>query len=223
MRILIIEDEKGIANFLKQGLEEESFAVDVACDGKSGYDLAMTNEYDIILLDWMLPVISGIDLLKSLREYGNNTPVILLTAKDTIQDTIKGLDTGANDYLKKPFSFEELLARIRVQLRKKPDETNELKLGDIILNTDTHRVFRGKKEIILTPKEFALLEYLIRNKNKVCTRTRIIEHVWDIHFEYDTSVIDVYINFLRKKLDGTGKLPDYIHTVRGVGYIAKEE
>lgn len=223
MRILVIEDEKGIADFVKQGLEEESFAVDVAYDGRNGYELAMTNDYDLIITDWMLPIMNGIDVVKSLRENKHIVPVIFLTAKDTVQDTIKGLETGANDYLKKPFSFEELLARIRVQLRTKSDETTEFILGDIVLNIDTHRVFRNKAEIILTQKEFALLEFLIRNKGKVCTRTRIIEHVWDIHFDHDTSVIDVYINFLRKKLDKTGKLPDYIHTIRGVGYIAKEE
>lgn len=223
MRILVIEDEKGIADFVKQGLEEESFAVDVAYDGRSGYEMAMTNDYDVILLDWMLPIMNGIDVVKSLRENKVDIPVIFLTAKDSVQDTIKGLESGASDYLKKPFSFEELLARIRVQLRTKSTETSELIIGDIILNVDTHRVFRNKDEIILTQKEFALLEFLIRNKGKVCTRTRIIEHVWDIHFDHDTSVIDVYINFLRKKLDKTGKLPNYIHTIRGVGYIAKEE
>jgi two-component system, OmpR family, copper resistance phosphate regulon response regulator CusR len=223
MRILVIEDEKGIADFVKQGLEEESFAVDVAYEGRSGYELAMTNDYDVILIDWMLPVMNGIEVVKSLRDNKIAVPVIFLTAKDSVQDTIKGLESGANDYLKKPFSFEELLARIRVQLRTKSAETTELVLGDITLNIDTHRVFRNKDEINLTQKEFALLEFLIRNKGKVCTRTRIIEHVWDIHFDHDTSVIDVYINFLRKKLDKSGNLPNYIHTIRGVGYIAKED
>ena len=221
MRVLIVEDEKGILNFLKDGLREENFAVDTAQDGNTGLELALTNEYDIILLDWMIPGISGIEVCRSIRKENESVPIIFLTAKDTLQDTVFGLESGANDYIKKPFEFEELLARIRVQLRSNSSEHAELSLADIKLNLDTHQVFRGDTEIQLTQKEFALLEFLIRNKGKVCTRTRIIEHVWDIHFDSDTSVIDVYINFLRKKLDiGDGK--NYINTVRGVGYIMKE-
>jgi len=222
MRILIVEDEKGISGFLKDGLEEEGFAVDLAEDGNSGLETAMTNDYDLLLLDWMVPGISGIEICRQLRKNEIKVPVIFLTAKDTVQDTVFGLEAGANDYIKKPFQFDELLARIRVQLRTKNGENKSLKLGDIEMNLDIHRVFRGNSEIELTPKEFSLLEFLIRNKGKVCTRTRIIEHVWDIHFNSDTSVIDVYINFLRNKLD-TGKSPALIHTIRGVGYIAKEE
>jgi two-component system, OmpR family, copper resistance phosphate regulon response regulator CusR len=222
MRILIVEDEKGISGFLKDGLEEEGFAVDIANDGTKGYELASTNDYDVILLDWMMPGISGIEVCRQFRKADKTVPIIFLTAKDTVQDTVFALEAGANDYIKKPFEFEELLARIRVQLRTRNGENNILMLGDIEMNLDTHRVFRNSIEIELTPKEFSLLEFLIRNKNKVCTRTRIIEHVWDIHFDSDTSVIDVYINFLRKKLD-TGKSLDLIHTVRGVGYIAREE
>lgn len=222
MRILVIEDEKGISGFIKDGLEEEGFAVDTAGDGNSGLELAETNDYDLILLDWMLPGLSGIEICRDIRKNDPAVPVIFLTAKDTVQDTVFGLSSGANDYIKKPFEFEELLARIRVQLRTKNGEQTELKLGDIEMNLDTHRVFRGTSEIELTPKEFSLLEFLIRNKGKVCTRTKIIEHVWDIHFDSDTSVIDVYINFLRKKLD-TGKSKNLIHTIRGVGYIAKDE
>lgn len=222
MKILVVEDEKGISKFIKQGFEEESFAVDVAEDGMKGLELVNTNDYDVILLDWMLPKMNGMDLLISIRRENIKTPVIFLTAKDSLEDVVQALNKGANDYIKKPFSFEELLARVRVQIRKDSTETSVLKIGDINMNVDTHRVFRGEKEINLTQKEFALLEFLIRNKGKVCTRTRIIEHVWDIHFDYDTSVIDVYINFLRKKLD-TGKAKDYIHTIRGVGYIVKEE
>ena len=165
---------------------------------------------------------NGMDLLISIRGENIKTPIIFLTAKDSVDDVVLALNKGANDYIKKPFSFEELLARVRVQIRKDSTETSVLNIGDITMNVETHRVFRGEKEINLTQKEFALLEFLIRNKGKVCTRTRIIEHVWDIHFDYDTSVIDVYINFLRKKLD-TGKAKDYIHTIRGVGYIVKEE
>jgi DNA-binding response OmpR family regulator len=222
MRILVIEDEIGIANFLRDGLQEESFAVDVALDGKKGLSLALENDYDIILLDWMIPAISGIEVLRQLRKNNILTPVIFLTAKDALSDTIFGLESGANDYIKKPFHFEELLARIRVQLRASSNETNVLKFGDIELDLDTHQVKRKGDIIVLTQKEFQLLEYLIRNKGKVCTRTRIIEHVWDIHFESDTSVIDVYINFLRKKLDdNSGK--SIIQTIRGVGYIIREE
>jgi two-component system, OmpR family, copper resistance phosphate regulon response regulator CusR len=221
MRVLIVEDEKGILNFLKDGLKEENFAVDTAQDGNTGLEMALTNEYDVILLDWMIPGISGIEVCRRIRKENDSVPVIFLTAKDTLQDTVFGLESGANDYIKKPFEFEELLARIRVQLRSNSSEHSVLSLADIELNLDTHQAFRGDTEIQLTQKEFALLEFLIRNKGKVCTRTRIIEHVWDIHFDSDTSVIDVYINFLRKKLDiGDGK--NYINTVRGVGYIMKE-
>lgn len=222
MRILIVEDEKGISNFLKEGLEEEGFAVDFAEDGKKGLELASTNDYDLLLIDWMLPGMSGIELCREFRKLDQTTPVIFLTARDTVQDVVFGLETGANDYIKKPFVFDELLARIRVQLKTKSGEQTILKLGDIEMNLDTHRVFRKSKEIELTPKEFSLLEYLIRNKEKVCTRTNIIEHVWDIHFNSDTSVIDVYINFLRKKLNPGGKEKELIHTIRGVGYISRE-
>lgn len=222
MRILIVEDEKGISGFLKEGLTEEGFAVDISNEGKKGLELASVNDYDLLLLDWNLPGISGVEICRQFRKENKSVPVIFLTARDTVQDTVYGLEAGANDYIKKPFEFEELLARIRAQLRTKSGEQTLLKLGDIELNLDTHRVFRNTAEIELTPKEFSLLEFLIRNKGKVCTRTRIIEHVWDIHFDSDTSVIDVYINFLRKKLD-TGNCPNLIHTIRGVGYIARDE
>ncbi len=221
MRILIVEDEKGIANFIRDGLEEENFAVDVASDGVTGLEMSLINEYDVILLDWMIPGISGIEVCRRIRKNNNTTPLIFLTAKDTVQDTIFGLNAGANDYIKKPFDFEELLARIRVQLRSAGDDNVLLTLGDIEMNLETHQVTRDNQEISLTQKEFALLEFLIRNKNKVCSRTRIMEHVWDIHFESDTSVIDVYINFLRKKLNQSDD-KDLIQTIRGVGYIAKD-
>jgi two-component system, OmpR family, copper resistance phosphate regulon response regulator CusR len=222
VRILIVEDETGIANFVKDGLEEESFAVDTAADGNSGLRMALTNEYDLILLDWMIPGISGIEVCRQIRKEDILTPIIFLTAKDTVQDTVFGLEAGANDYIKKPFEFEELLARIRVQLRTKEGEQSILTFKDIKLDLNTHQVFKNSDEIALTQKEFALLEFLIRNKNKVCTRTRIIEHVWDIHFDADTSVIDVYVNFLRKKIDSKDR-KSFIQTVRGVGYIIKEE
>ena len=222
MRVLVIEDETGIANFISDGLKEEGFAVDIADNGIRGLEMSLSNEYDIILLDWMIPGINGIEVCRQMRKENLTVPIIFLTAKDTVQDTIFGLEAGANDYIKKPFAFMELLARIRVQLRTKEGEHSVLKLGDIELNLDTRQVSRNQVDIQLTQKEFSLLEFLIRNKNKVCTRTRIIEHVWDIHFDSDTSVIDVYINFLRKKLDAAGA-GNFIHTLRGVGYIAREE
>lgn len=221
MKILIVEDEIGIANFLKQGLEEESFAVEVANSGKTGLEFALSGEFDLLLLDWMLPEMSGIDICTKFREKFKDTPVIFLTAKDTVQETILGLKVGANDYIKKPFHFEELLERIKVQLRDKTNETDELKLGAITLNLNAMSVFVNKEEVKLTQKEFALLELLIKNKGKVCTRKEIIELVWDIHFDYNTGVIDVFINSLRKKLKITEN-NNYIQTVRGVGYIAKE-
>ena len=221
MRILVVEDEPGIYKFLKQGLEEESYAVDVADNGPDGLQMATSNEYDLLLVDWMLPGMSGIELTRKFRKSNSSTPVIFLTAKDTVEETVFGLQSGANDYIKKPFHFEELLERIKVQLRPKTGEHQKFTLGNITLDTASHQVFKDQEEIFLTQKEFALLEYLMRNKGAVCRRTRIIESVWDIHFEYNTGVIDVYINALRKKLK-LGKEEDYIQTIRGIGYIAKE-
>ncbi len=224
MRILIVEDEPGIALFLKEGLQEESFAVDVANDGPSGLELATVNdgEYDLILLDWMLPGLSGIEVVRRLRKSGSHVPVIFLTARDTIQDTVFALEMGANDFIKKPFSFEELLARVRVQLRGKQSENSRIVHRNLIMDLNTHQVFVNNQDVSLTQKEFALLEFMLRNKGKVCTRSRIIEHVWDIHFDYNTSVIDVYINALRKKIDGDADA-NLITTIRGVGYIIKDE
>lgn len=220
MRILVVEDEPGIANFIKRGLEEESFAVDVCDEGKSGLQFALSGEYDLLLLDWMLPGISGVEICRQFRKEFKDVPVIFLTAKDTVEETVFGLQAGANDYIKKPFHFEELLERVRVQLRSKNSENNLLLLGDIELDINTHQVHKNGEEIQLTQKEFALLEYLIRNKGVVCRRTRIIESVWDIHFDYNTGIIDVYINTLRKKLEL--KNEELIKTIRGVGYIANE-
>jgi two-component system copper resistance phosphate regulon response regulator CusR len=221
MKILLVEDEPGIAGFIKQGLEEEAYIVDVVEDGLQGLQRSLTGSYDLLLLDWMLPGISGIDICLEFRKKHADTPIIFLTAKDTVQETIVGLQAGANDYLKKPFNFDELVERIRVQLRAKIGEHENLTLGKLTLNTSTHQTFNGQEEIILTQKEFALLEYLMRNKGKVCKRTKIMKNVWDIHFEYNTGVLDVYINSLRKKLN-LQREEDYIQTIRGVGYIAKE-
>ncbi len=219
MRIFLAEDETAIAGFLKEGLEEEGFAVDVALNGRTALEMVLSNlnEYDIILLDWMLPGVSGIEICRSIRKENNSIPVIFLTAKDTVDDTVFGLEAGANDYLKKPFAFEELLARIRVLLRNKTGEQTVFKTGNIVLDTEVHIVTRNGETIDLTQKEFALLEYLLRNKGKVCRRSRIIEKIWDIHFDKDTSVIDVFINALRKKLD-TKNTASFIQTIRGVGY-----
>ncbi len=223
MRILLVEDEKKISDFIKRGLKEEGYAVDTASEGVQGYFLAKTNEYDLILLDIMIPKMDGVTLCKKLREDKVIIPVIMLTAKDTVSDKVKGLDAGADDYLTKPFAFEELLARIRAILRKKTDQkTTRLQVSDLVLDLQTHKASRGSQEIELTTKEYSLLEYLMRNEGAVVTRTMISEHVWDIDFDTFTNVIDVYINYLRNKID-TGHKKKLIHTIRGRGYILKEE
>ncbi len=220
MKILIIEDEKGISNFLKQGLEEEGYEVMIASDGLSGLELAMKNAPDLILLDWMLPKLSGLEVCQKIRTKDTTIPIIFLTAKDTIQETIQGLQVGANDYIKKPFSFEELLERIKIHFRKtKFDEI--LTLNTIKIDLSKHKVFSKDKEVVLTHREFELLTFLIKNKGTVCTRTDIIEKVWNIYFEYDTGVIDVFMNSIRKKLN-LNKDNDCIKTIRGVGYIAND-
>jgi len=224
MRILIVEDESAISGFLKEGLEEEGFSVDLADNGRKGLELALdfVDEYDVMLLDWMLPGISGIEICRNVRKINQEVPIIFLTAKDTVDDTVFGLETGANDYLKKPFAFEELLARIRVLMRKNTGEQAVFSIGDIKMNIDVHEVTKKGKQIILTQKEFALLELLLRNKGKVCRRTRIMEKIWDVHFDKDTAVIDVFINGLRKKLDDD-KQESFIQTIRGVGYRINED
>lgn len=223
MRILIVEDETSIANFIRDGLTEEGFAVDVADNGKKGLQLALDNlaAYDVILLDWMLPGLNGIEICRSIRLQNEIIPIIFLTAKDTVDDAVFGLEAGANDYIRKPFSFEELLARIRVLMRSHQHANAVFEAGDISMDVERHIVSKEGKPVDLTQKEFALLEYLLRNKGKVCRRTRIIEKIWDIHFEHDSSVIDVYINALRRKLDTPGS-PSLITTVRGVGYKIEE-
>ena len=220
MHILVVEDEKGIVDFLKQGLEEEGYTVSTAFNGKDGLEKAKSLKVDLILLDWMLPNLTGIEVCKAIRKQNILTPIIFLTAKDTVQETIEGLKAGANDYIKKPFSFEELLERIKIHFRSK-DETKILTLGTIKLDKSKFQVFVDNKEVALTQREFELLEYLIKNKGKVCTRNKIIEDVWNIHFEYDTGVIDVFMNAIRKKLNLT-KEQELIKTIRGVGYIAND-
>lgn len=220
MKILIIEDEIGIQNFLKQGLEEESFDVETASNGEEGLLKFSASNFDLILLDWMLPKLSGIEVCKKIRDKNTNVPILFLTAKDTVQETIEGLKAGANDYIKKPFSFEELLERIKIHFRNSNQETI-LKLGNITILKDKFQVFVDQKEIALTQREFELLSYLVTNKGKVCTRTNIIEDVWNIHFEYDTGVIDVFMNAIRKKLN-LSKDEELIKTIRGVGYIVND-
>ncbi|UCS92089.1 response regulator transcription factor [Echinicola marina] len=221
MNLLIIEDEPGIVRFLKQGFEEEGYLVESATDGAQGLDMALSNDYNIILLDWMIPSISGIEVCRSFRKHNSKTPIIFLTAKDEVTDVIFGLQAGANDYIKKPFHFEELLERVKVQLRPVSGEHEKFSVGNIHMDIGTHQVFKNGEVVYLTQKEFALLEYLLRNKGKVCRRTQIIEQVWDINFDYNSGVIDVYINALRKKLN-LEEGENYIQTIRGVGYIAKE-
>ena len=221
MRILVIEDEKKIANFIKRGLKEEGYAVDTADDGEQGYFMATTQDYDLIVLDLMLPKIDGLTLCRRLRVEKVPSSILILTAKDTVKDKVSGLDSGADDYITKPFAFEEFLARVRVLLRKQASSTPvKLTAGELTLDLVTHKVSRGGKEIELTAKEYALLEYFMRNAGTCVTRTMISEHVWDMNFDSFTNVIDVYVNYLRKKLDsGPGK--KLIQTVRGRGYILK--
>ncbi len=219
MHILIVEDEKGIVDFLKQGLEEEGFIISTATNGKDGLEMALSLPIDLVLLDWMMPKMTGIEVCKAIREH-KNTPIIFLTAKDTVQETVEGLKSGANDYIKKPFSFEELLERIKIHFRTK-DESQIFTLGNITLDKSKFQVLIDQTEVSLTQREFELLAYLIQNKGSVCTRNKIIEDVWDIHFEYDTGVIDVFMNAIRKKLNLT-KDQDLIKTIRGIGYIAND-
>ena len=221
MRILIVEDEKKVAAFIKKGLEEETYAVDIATDGEEGFHLGEQNQYDLIILDLMLPKINGLDILSRLRSQIIDTPILLLTAKDSVEDKVEGLNQGADDYLTKPFAFSELLARIRVLLRRgKAESKTTLEIADLTLNLVSHKVSRGSEEIELTGKEYSLLEYFMRNQEKVLTRTMIAEHVWDYNFDTFTNVIDVYVNHLRKKIDKNFSTK-LLHTLRGVGYVMK--
>lgn len=219
--LLIVEDEEGIVQFLKQGLEEEGYQITAATNGKAGLEAFNDGKFDLLLLDWMLPKMTGLELCKAIRQINTKVPILFLTAKDTVQETVEGLKAGANDYIKKPFSFDELVERIKVQLRDQPEE-EILQLGPIEINLQKHQVTVDKKEISFTQKEFDLLHYLVKNKGKVCSRTQIIQDVWDIHFEYDTGVIDVFMNAIRKKLNLKVE-EDFIKTIRGVGYIANDE
>jgi DNA-binding response OmpR family regulator len=223
MRILVVEDEKKVASFIKRGLEEESYVVETAGDGEEGLTLALEKRFDLIILDWMLPKRDGMSFLKELRDRNMATPVLMLTAKDTVEDIVVGLETGSDDYLTKPFAFAELLARVKALIRRSEmDRGAELHFADLRIDPVTHKVWRGEKEIDLTAKEYGLLEYFMRNPNQVLTRTMIADHVWDYTFDSFTNIIDVYVNYLRKKIDRDATIK-LIHTVRGVGYILKEE
>jgi len=223
MRILVVEDEKRLARFIKKGLEEQSYAVDIAGDGKEAEFLAHTNDYDIILLDILLPKQDGWKTCENLRSEGVEIPIIMLTALGEVSSRIRGLDYGADDYITKPFEFDELLARVRAHLRRSNSSLNlVMEVGDLKLDTRTRKVERASEEVQLTNKEFALLEYLIIHKNKIVTRTMITEHVWDIHFDAGSNVIDVIVNYLRKKVEIPGQ-PKLIHTIRGAGYMLKDE
>ncbi len=222
MRILVVEDEKKVASFIAKGLTEESYAVDVAYDGEEGAFMALENDYDLMVLDLMLPKLSGMEVLRRVREAGKAFPVLILTARDSVEDIVAGFEGGSDDYLTKPFAFAELLARIKALLRRTQEQKVPiLKVGDLTLNPLTREVKRGEKEIELTSKEYALLEYFMRNVNRVLTRTLISEHVWNYEFDPLTNVVDVYVNYLRKKID-QGNSVKLIHTVRGVGYMMKE-
>ena len=223
MRILVIEDEKKVAKFLQQGLEEERYTVDVVHDGEAGSHLALTEKFDLIILDILLPKKDGITLLKEIRVKRISTPVLLLTAKSAIDDKVEGLDAGADDYLTKPFAFAELIARVRSLLRRGAAEKwTILEVADLQLDTVAHKAKRGDKVIELTGKEYALLEYFMRNVNRVLTRTLISEHIWNYNFDTGTNVIDVYMNHLRSKIDD-GFDKKLLHTVRGVGYVLKDD
>ena len=220
MRILIVEDEVGILQFLQQGLEEEGYTIVTATDGEKALELLTNENFDLVLLDWMLPKLTGLEVCKAYRLQNKTSPIIFLTAKDTVQETIEGLQAGANDYIKKPFSFDELVERIKIHFRNKAEE-QLFTLGPIEMDLSKHLVMVNNVAITLTHREFELLHYLVKNKGKVCTRTQIIEDVWDIHFAYDTGVNDVFMNAIRKKLN-LKKEEDYIKTIRGVGYIAND-
>jgi DNA-binding response OmpR family regulator len=222
MKILVVEDEVKVANFLKKGLEQSGYHVDLAFDGEEGLNLFRNGEYDLVLLDLMLPKISGWDLIPQIRKSKPALPIIALTARVAVEDRVQGLNLGCDDYLAKPFSFAELLARIQAQLRRGAAlGTTELKAADLVLDPLKRKVVRAGKNIDLSNKEFALLEYLLRNKDQIVTRKMIVENVWDASFDNFTNVVDVYINYLRNKID-RGYEPRLIHTVRGVGYSLHE-
>ena len=223
MRILVVEDDRKVASFIRKGLTEEGYAADVASDGETGLAMGLDRLHDVIVLDVMLPRKPGFQVVRELRQAKVTTPVLLLTARDAVEDKVQGLDAGADDYLTKPFAFAELLARIRALLRRGTTaRAPVLQIADLTLDPAVRTVTRGGEAISLTNREFALLEYLMRNTGRVLSRTMIAEHVWDYSFDSGTNVIDVYVNYLRKKIDA-GRERKLIHTVRGVGYVLKAD
>ncbi len=223
MRVLVVEDEPGMAGFIRQGLHEQGYVVDVAKDGREGLEYALLSEYDVILLDIMLPYKDGLEVLGDMRDHGVKTPVLLLTAKSEIQARVRGLDTGADDYLVKPFAFSELLARMRALLRRPPLQADPvLSVGDLSMDVAKHKVSREGREIYLSPREFALLEMLLRHPNQVLSRTQIAQRVWNLDYYAESNVVDVYIGYLRRKIDRGFQYP-LIHTVRGIGYLLTAE
>lgn len=220
MRILIVEDEPDLNGLLKKLLEDEHYAADTCFDGEEALDYVEAAEYDGIILDIMLPSLSGLEVLRRIRAAGKTVPVLLLTAKGSIEDRVRGLDAGADDYLVKPFAAEELLARMRVLMRGKKGGQTTLSLADLSLDPAAHRVFRAGRELFLSGREFAILEYLLRNQGTVLSRSRIEEHIWSYEYEGSSNVVDVYIRKLRKAVDAHGR--PLIHTVRGVGYVMRE-
>jgi heavy metal response regulator len=222
MRILVVEDEKKVASFIRKGLMEELYVVDVAHDGDEGLRMARETDYDAVILDIMLPKRDGFSVVKELRASGSTSPVLMLTARGTMQDRVTGLDLGADDYLPKPFHFEELAARVRSLLRRSGvEKSTTLTCGDLSLDTVTHRAYRATREIALTTKEYSLLEYLMRNKDRVLSRSLITQHVWSYSFDTESNIIDVYVKRLRKKLNDESE-QKLIRSVRGVGYIMRE-
>jgi len=220
VKILIIEDEHKIANLIKQGLEQERFVVDIAYDGTTGFDYASSEPYDMIILDRLLPGVDGLEICKKLRKQGNHTPILMLTAKGQVTDKVEGLDSGADDYLTKPFAFEELLARTKALARRpKTTTSNMLQVGDLSLNIDTYEIKRGEDQITLSSKEFALLEYLMRHQNKTLTKEQIINHVWSYDANILPNTVEVFIGYLRNKIDRPFKdKQNLINTIRGFGY-----
>ncbi|MBI3951613.1 MAG: response regulator transcription factor [Acidobacteria bacterium] len=223
MRILVVEDEHKVAGFIKKGLEAERYAVDVASDGQSGLDLALVYDYDLLILDLMLPGLIGSEVLATVRRQKPNLPILILTARDALQDKVKHFEQGCDDYLTKPFAFAELVMRVKALLRRGAvDRRNQLQVADLVLDRVSRKVTRAGKPIDLTVKEFALLEYLMTNASQVCSRAMIIEHVWDQSFDSFTNIVDVYIRYVRNKIDRDFE-PKLIHTVRGVGYVLRGE
>ncbi len=222
MRILLVEDERGVANFVKKGLEEEHYTVDHEVNGLEALNYFATNQYDLIILDIMLPAMNGIEICKKIGADGIQTPVMMLTARESVGDKVQALDSGADDYLTKPFSFDEFLARVRALLRRKKDSISELAWADLRLDVLAHKAFVADKEVILSPKEYAILQYLLRNKGRIVSRTQILENVWGYDYNPSTNVVDVHIKTLREKLGHTLS-PEVIRSVRGVGYTIDVE